>query len=147
MEHYDFSPGKEDLIGKTDTRLRLMHAMKDPKRKVILEKLYSGPSGGITFKKLRELTGIKPTTLAYHLKVLEENGLLSKSFRSVEGRRDYSYYTISDKGRDMIRISEKMADVGRKRRILATEEAAPMPEIIEIIPEKFAPRGLKLNKI
>lgn len=133
--------------GSIDKRLRLMHAMKDPKRKVILEKLHSGPSGGITFKKLRELTGIKPTTLAYHLKVLEENGLLSKSFRSVEGRRDYSYYTISDKGRDMIRISEEMADVGRKRKTLTTENAAPMPSIIEIIPGRYAPRGLKVNRI
>jgi DNA-binding transcriptional ArsR family regulator len=140
MEHFDSK-------GSDDKRLRLMHAMKDPKRKIILEKLYSGPSGGITFKKLRELSGIKPTTLAYHLGILGENGLLSKSFKSVEGRRDYSYYTISDKGRDMIRISEEMADIGRKRKVMISEESAPMPNIIEIIPMKFGPRSFKLRKI
>ena len=51
-----------------------------------------------SFKELSEVLDIPKTSLAYHLKVLVGLHLVSKTYRNLEGRRDFSFYQLTDEG-------------------------------------------------
>ncbi|MBN1539196.1 MAG: winged helix-turn-helix transcriptional regulator [Candidatus Thermoplasmatota archaeon] len=72
--------------------------MKDKIRMGIMDILYENGGDGTSFKDLARRTGIGPTKLAYHLKIICGKGLAEKRYRNEDGRRDYSFYHITSLG-------------------------------------------------
>jgi len=88
-----------DKISHWDVVEAIGPVFNSPSRERILEALQScSLDGGSSFKELSEVLAIPKTSLAYHLKVLVGLHLVSKTYRNLEGRRDFSFYQLTDEG-------------------------------------------------
>ena len=114
------------------------------KRYEILEFLENFEEGK-TFKEITSELEEKPTTLAYHLKMLRDHSLIDRHFQSREGRRDYSVYSITEKG---IKGLDLIREIPER---LSVEDKLPglgiYPERIEIIQDTRRPRSFRIEKI
>ena len=120
-----------------------IHALKG-KRRTVLEYIIESESGK-TFKEIASGLEIKPTTLAYHLKILVDRKLLEKRFRSMDGRRDYSLYNVTEKGkRSFILMNEIPKRVKDETDLPALGK---YPVKIEIIQDSRRPRSLRIEKM
>lgn len=77
---------------------------------LILRDLFSGPK---RFSELeKSVGGVNPRTLSKRLSILEENGIVSKAvFHEVPPRSEYS---LTNKGKDLLPIIQKMSAWGAK---------------------------------
>ncbi|MEA3559301.1 MAG: winged helix-turn-helix domain-containing protein [Candidatus Thermoplasmatota archaeon] len=114
--------------------------MKDEKRRKILIALKS-KKNGLSFKEIEIITGISPTALAYHLKIMKGKGIIEKEFRNLSGRRDYSFYSISKEGRKI----EAAADMTFRSGHIAVDLANEHPDRLLIIPSRLGPRCISIT--
>ncbi|MFO8051354.1 MAG: helix-turn-helix domain-containing protein [Thermoplasmatota archaeon] len=118
---------------------RSIYILKDEKRRRILEVLRER-TGGASFKEIEEISRIPPTTIAYHLKVMKRAGMVKKEFRNLSERRDYSFYTLSDKGTSAFEIGElAYRSSGR-----SDNEGMAQPVRMSIIPSRSGPRAFRI---
>lgn len=60
--------------------------------------------GELSFRELLELSRpINASTLNHHLKSLMKAGLVKNHYKKVEGKSDYSFYQLTDLGRDFLK--------------------------------------------
>ena len=104
-------------------------------RREILIQLMGGGDKGISFRGLGEACSLKPTSLAYHLKVLESRGGISKEFRYQEEGREFSFYHLSELGRAAVDASRGLFDIGEEIAIARTDK-------VVIVQATSAPRIL-----
>lgn len=83
-----------------------LNILKDELRITILNILQKQESKGLSFSSISKETSIRPTTLAYHLKVLKKAGLVEKGFKQASEERDYTCYTITEKGSSVFSFRE-----------------------------------------
>jgi DNA-binding MarR family transcriptional regulator len=108
-----------------------------PLRSSILQTLRSA-SKPLSFKELTLRTGIGPSLCAYHLKVMDGQGMVVRSFSHEEGRKDYSYYAMTGKGEDAL-IIEKMFS--------QEKGASPMPSSIALVAWRNMPRCFIIRRV
>jgi ArsR family transcriptional regulator len=87
-------PAEEDL----DRESRIHHALSDSLRLAILYLLVDQP---LCVCVIKEFTKIADSKLSYHLAILRESGLIEGTYQG-----NWIIYSITDKGRDSIGISE-----------------------------------------
>jgi DNA-binding PadR family transcriptional regulator len=46
---------------------------------------------------------MNPSTLNHHLKALMKAGLVENHYRKIEGKEDYSFYQLTELGREFLR--------------------------------------------
>ncbi len=108
-----------------------------PLRSSLLRTLRSA-SKPLSFKELTSRTGIGPSLCAYHLKVMDEQRMVVRSFSHEKGRRDYSYYAMTDKGGDALIIEEMFS---------VEKGASPMPSSIALVAWRNMPRCFIIRRI
>jgi len=80
----------------------ILDALSEPARQGLAMILAEGQE--LSFKELSQLA--KPmnvSTLNHHLKALMKAGLVKNYYRKAEGRDDYSYYQLTELGRDFLK--------------------------------------------
>jgi len=106
------------------------------RRRIALELLHeSGPP--LSFKELVSGTGIRPTVLAYHLGLLSREGLISRSLCERHGRRDYTAYSLTEEGRSLLSLRERIEEDDRRRRQVIGDR---VPESIYVVHWRNLPR-------
>lgn len=90
----------------------LNEVLKDGPRKKVLSFISLVGNVGASFKEIAQGTGISPSTLAYHLKVLLGSSLIKKGLKDRTGRRDYSVYTLTDSGSKVVKVLGSLMDRG-----------------------------------
>lgn len=81
-------------------------------RQDILTALIGAGYKGLSFRSLSSKCGLKPTSLAYHLKVLVSRGGIRKEFRYQEVGREFSFYSLTDPGRSAVSASKELLGIG-----------------------------------
>lgn len=76
-----------------------------PLRGAILRALSSAGSP-VSFKGISARTRITPSLCAYHLRLLGERGLVKRTFDHGEGRKEFSYYSITRSGTEAVWIED-----------------------------------------
>ncbi|MFW3145352.1 MAG: ArsR/SmtB family transcription factor [Thermoplasmatota archaeon] len=117
--------------------IEYLNILNDDKRCIVMDFLYERPSGS-SFKDISKATNISPTALAYHLKHLARTGLVQKEFRNIEGRRDYSFYTATEKGK----IIYTMIEAAYRRESMIERGVAGLADhgSLIILPSRIGPR-------
>ena len=82
-------------------------------RQDILTALLDTGGKGHSFRSLCRICSLKPTSLAYHLKVLVSRGGIRKEFRYQETGREFSFYMLTDQGRSAVSASMDILDIER----------------------------------
>ena len=60
--------------------------------------------GELSFRELAQSTQpMNPSTLNHHLKALMKAGLVENHYRNIEGKEDYSFYQLTELGREFLR--------------------------------------------
>ncbi len=104
MNHMSNLERKEGCIA------RAMEILGTKWTALIIRDLLVSPRGFCELEK--SVGGVNPRTLSKRLTILEENGIIKKSvFHEVPPR---SEYTLTQKGRDLLPIIEKMSAWGAK---------------------------------
>ncbi len=104
MTKFDLEYGKinlrrlEKIFGILGNELRLR----------ILNLLLQNGSKKFNFNEIAEEISIKKNKLAYHIALLKNNNFVSNEMRAERNDRTFSYYTITDKGKNTLRFIEKM---------------------------------------
>ncbi len=110
MEHeLSSSPGPIDPS-------ELSEVLKDGPRKKVVSLLSHAGNDGASFKEIVQETGLRPTTLAYHLKVLLAASLIKRGLKERTGRRDYSEYSLTERGSMMLRVIASMMERGADQK-------------------------------
>lgn len=120
-----------------DNLSKLIYMLKEDKRRDILSFLIQSEDGA-TFKEISESTGIPPTGLAYHLKILDDHGFIIKEYRKLSGRRDYSFYGISDLGRKVLGISGLMF----RNEMTEETDIIDQPDVVSVYSLRHGPRSI-----
>jgi len=90
---------KEKIPAETRS---ILDALSEPTRQGLAMML--AERGELSFNAL--LQAAKPmnaSTLNHHIKALMKAGLVKNYYRKVEGKDDYSFYQITDLGRDFLK--------------------------------------------
>ncbi len=82
-------------------------------RQDILAALIGTGNKGLSFRSLSRICGLKPTLLAYHLKVLVSRGGVQKEFRYQKIGREFSFYLLTDPGRSAVTASKDLLEMGK----------------------------------
>ncbi|MCU0798373.1 MAG: winged helix-turn-helix domain-containing protein [Candidatus Thermoplasmatota archaeon] len=90
--------------------------LKEGPRKKVLFLLSRSGKDGASFKEIAQGTGIPPTTLAYHLKVLSSSSLIKRGLKERTGRRDYSAYALTDSGLALIELIASLMGLGAPQK-------------------------------
>ena len=124
--------------------IEILYSLKEKIRLIILGEIFVRGSTGLSFKEIVSLTGIGPTRAAYHLKVLLRGGMIDKRFRNQDGRRDYSFYHITELGDRVYMIARKIFE-----DIVLQEEDENLPEIPDIMIThlRHGPRCISIERI
>ena len=109
-----------------------LNILKDELRISILNVLQQKEGGGLSFSSISKEASIRPTTLAYHLKVLKKAGLVEKGFKQPTEGRDYTCYTITDRGSSLWSLME-LVEIGTDRNQIGIP-LSDIPASIDIIP-------------
>ncbi len=80
-------------------------------RQRILTALIDVGDEGLSFRSLGRTCRLRPTSLAYHLKVLVSRGGVRKEFRYQEIEREFSFYMLTDPGRSAVSASMDLLDI------------------------------------
>lgn len=82
--------------------LRIMlESLGEPSRQGLVTML--ADRGELSFKEILQLSRpLNPSTLDHHLKELMKAALVKNHYRKVEGRDDYSFYQLTDFGREFL---------------------------------------------
>jgi len=124
-------------------QIDILMFLKDSTRRGILEMLYDAGPRGASFKMIKERLGIPPTSLAYHLKIMIKEGAVEKDFKNVEGRRDYSYYSLTGSAEKGYPRALSFLGSHIDERSGTEVEGAE----IRIIPLRLGPRVIKIEGI
>lgn len=120
---------------------RNIAVLSDDKRKSIIKLLFENDHA-LSFKNISDMTEIKPTSLAYHIKILLDEDLVFKTYALEPGRRDYTRYDLTRIGKATFEFSETMD-------LLSTEElpvdAERLHASISLIPMELGPRVIRLG--
>ncbi|MGA1820198.1 MAG: ArsR/SmtB family transcription factor [Thermoplasmatota archaeon] len=129
---------------QNDDIIAILYSFKDIIRVSILDHLFTRAAEGSSFKDIVGEVGIGATTAAYHLNILKRNGLVEKQFHNEEGRRDYSFYYITQKGERAYTTAK-----GLHKEIWSSVMAAKDPELpdIQITHMRYGPRCISLEKL
>ena len=135
----------DEMFLQTDL-LEWFKAMKRGPRIIILKTLESSPKGGYTFKEIVSILRLNPSSLAYHLKLLTDSGMLAKEFRFVEDRRDYSFYRLTENGRSFLLF---LSGFKERRPSDGDEGFHEHPEYSSLIIVQFkdGPRGIVMEML
>jgi len=80
----------------------ILEAMSEPTRQGLAMML--AERGELSFNELLQAARpINASTLNHHLKVLMKAGLVRNYYRKVEGKDDYSFYQLTELGRDFLK--------------------------------------------
>ncbi|MBN1391026.1 MAG: hypothetical protein JXA22_10345 [Candidatus Thermoplasmatota archaeon] len=109
----------------------------------IVDIVISGGESGVSFKDIVSQSGLRPTTAAYHLKILCRTGITEKMFRNHEGRRDYSFYHLTTIGdRAYHSAMDMQRGLGESRAFRYPME----PWNIEIVSIRNGPRCISFER-
>jgi DNA-binding transcriptional ArsR family regulator len=75
----------------------------------IIDLLHDRGKKGMTFKMISKSVPLQPTSTAYHLGKLLDEGIVEKDFINKDGRRDYSFYFLKEDASDAYRVIITMA--------------------------------------
>ena len=107
-------------------------------RQDILTALIDVGDRGHSFRSLSRICDLRPTSLAYHLKVLVSRGGVRKEFRYQKIGREFSFYMLTDPGRSAVSASMDLLDIKRAKGMDEMEE-------IIIVRSAAAPRLLLIK--
>ncbi|MCK5772499.1 MAG: helix-turn-helix transcriptional regulator [Thermoplasmata archaeon] len=107
-------------------------------RQRILAALIDVGEEGLSFRSLSRTCRLRPTSLAYHLKVLVSRGGIRKEFRYQEIEREFSFYMLTDTGRSAVSASMDLLDLDMGNGATEMEE-------VMIIRQTAAPRLLLIK--
>jgi DNA-binding MarR family transcriptional regulator len=124
--------------------IEILYSLKDNIRRRITEVIFLAGDGGISFKTIVSRSGIPPTTAAYHLKIMVRIGIVEKSFFNIEGRRDYSFYQLTQIGTEAILM---INDIYNKIVRPQDHDRGEMLPEIQIIPMRIGPRCVGIDLI
>ena len=80
----------------------ILDALREPTRQGLAMML--AERGKLSFTELLQLAEpMNASTLNHHLKVLMKAGLVKNHYRKVEGKDDYSFYQLTELGRDFLK--------------------------------------------
>jgi DNA-binding transcriptional ArsR family regulator len=85
-----------------EIRRKALDALANDERRAIVEVL--SEKGELSFKRLAEVIQMNPGTLNYYLKPLLHAGIVENHYKKVQSSDEYSFYQLSDFGKDMIRL-------------------------------------------
>jgi len=104
MVKFDLENGRINLrrLEKTfgilgnELRLRILYLLlqNEPKK--------------FNFNEIAEKISIKKNKLAYHIALLKNNQFINNEIKAEKNDRTFSYYTITDKGKNILRFIEKI---------------------------------------
>jgi DNA-binding transcriptional ArsR family regulator len=90
-----------------EVRLRIYSAALHPVRmKILLELVAAGGSLSYTAIERKLKPRPNPNTLSFHLKKLQDAGLVTKTARHSEETRQYSTYMITQRGEQVVRVKD-----------------------------------------
>jgi DNA-binding HxlR family transcriptional regulator len=79
----------------------LLEALSESSRQGLVMML--ADRGELSFKEILHLSRpLNPSTLDHHLKELMKAALVKNHYKKVEGRDDYSFYQLTDFGREFL---------------------------------------------
>jgi DNA-binding MarR family transcriptional regulator len=117
--------------------------MKDDLRRRILDILYESRTQGISFKTMKEKLRLPPTSLVYHLNVMVKEKIIRKEFQNIEGRRDYSYYHLTEEAEDA--YPRALAYLGSQS--MGSSKTGETEKELVIIPLRLGPRVISLDHV
>jgi DNA-binding transcriptional ArsR family regulator len=122
---------------------RMIKTLNEKKRRTMLELLREKYPDGLSFSEVVDLTDLKPTSVAYHIGKLMEGGLIEKIPGTRPGKRDYSFYRISERGLEGLQIVRELGETnsGRKPSVIV------IPAEIEILTFDSMPSGFVVEKL
>ncbi len=71
------TPKQEDLAA-------LFNALAHPRRQMLFQIMQNAGREGLAFHQLMQRTGLTPTTLAFHLKKMQEGRIVKRKIKGVE---------------------------------------------------------------
>lgn len=116
----------------------LFDLVRSGPRQDILTALIDTGDKGRSFRSLSRICNLKPTSLAYHLKVLVSRGGVRKEFRYQEAGREFSFYILTDPGRSAVSTSMDLLEIGRENGVCGMDK-------VIIIHSAAAPRLLLIK--
>jgi len=69
---------------KQETLASLFDALSHPRRQMLFQILRDSGREGLAFHHLKKRTGLTPTTLAFHLKKMQDGRILDRKIKGVE---------------------------------------------------------------
>jgi DNA-binding transcriptional ArsR family regulator len=112
----------------------------------IMDLLENRGEDGESFKRIAEHCSLKPTNLAYHLKILARKGLIEKDFVNEMGRRDYTRYRLTGKGRETWSSTDILL-FGKEAASISGIHEIGYPTSIKIFPMELAPKVVKFKEV
>ena len=80
----------------------ILDALAEPTRQALAMML--AEKGELSFRALAQSAQpMNPSTLNHHLKALMKAGLVKNHYRKIEGKEDYSFYQLTELGREFLR--------------------------------------------
>ena len=123
------------------TLISILYVLQSDNRMRILDTLFGSDENGLSFKNIVLRAELSPTTTAYHLKILQDSLLIEKTFKNILGRRDYSFYHLTEKGEEVYLFIWSMNGPSMERR---KREAIPMP-VIHVTASRYGPRCIRIR--
>jgi len=80
---------------------RALDALGQENRRKIIQ--YIVKQGKISFSDLIKFTGLKSSTLTFHLRELMKASLINNFYVKLEEKRNYSYYELTSFGKDFLK--------------------------------------------
>ena len=90
---------KEKIPSETRT---MLDALAEPTRQALTMML--AEKSELSFRELVQLVQpMNPSTLNHHLKTLMKAGLVENHYRKIVGKEDYSFYRLTELGREFLK--------------------------------------------
>ena len=134
------------IDGNIQETIEIMSVINEENRMKVLDHLRAIHPSGDSFKMIVLSCSIKPTSLVYHMKVLQKNGLIEKGFLEEEGRRDHTRYKLTEKGL-AIWSSADLLEIGRPRKGDNGVHDIGVPNVIFFIPMEIGPRSFRIKEV
>ena len=138
-----YRDGKNDP-GEDNGPVYWFQIVKRGPREDILRCLGGADEEGLTFKQLANQVKGSPSKLAYHLKILVDEGLLVKSYNWTLGRRDYSHYRLTINGLKLLDLMRDLESEDYVKQPSDGKHDILNPDRIEILYHRTGPRSLIL---
>ncbi len=85
----------------SETRI-MLDALAEPTRQALTMML--AEKSELSFRELVQLVQpMNPSTLNHHLKALMKASLVENHYRKIEGNEDYSFYRLTELGREFLK--------------------------------------------